>query len=99
MPREENFTFRPDFSKAGSKENEGEGALFTWFSPPDEGGGRFRYAVIKEEDGVLSIQPDEGRFKKGLEAWRWVSEEGDGHTAWVVTKVRPNRVDLRPVAD
>lgn len=90
------FTFRPDFKKSGESGVEGDDAVWTWFSPPGEDQDRFRYAVIKEEGGTLSILPDEGRFKKGLTAWRWSSEESSDHTVWVVTKVRPNRIDLQP---
>ena len=84
----------PDLSKSGIKSKEGEDAVFTWFSPVDAPSARFRYAVIKEEGGVVSIQPGEGRFKKGLEALRWTEAEGGKSTTWVVTKTRPNRIDL-----
>ncbi|MAE95250.1 MAG: hypothetical protein CL910_11370 [Deltaproteobacteria bacterium] len=99
MPKEDNFTFKPDFSDAGSKSAEGDGAQWTWFSPVDENETRMRYPIIKEEDGILSILPDEGRFKRGLMAWRYPSEEAEDHTVWLVLKVRPNRIDLRSADD
>jgi len=95
MPRDENFTFRPDFSDAGAKSAESTDASFVWFSPPEEPETRYRYAVIKEEGGLLQIQPGEGRFKKGLRAWRYKGEETEDHTEWVVVKTRPNRIDLK----
>jgi hypothetical protein len=95
MARDEKFTFRPDFSDAGSKDAEGEGALFTWFGPEDESETRLRYAVIKEEGGLLQIQPGEGRFRKGLKAWRYAAEDANEHTVWGVLKARPNRIDLK----
>lgn len=92
----DNLNFRPDKRELGMKSKEGGDATYTWFSPAGEPEHRLRYAVIKEEDGLLQVLPDEGRFKKGLPAWRFDSEEGGSHTVWVVTKVRPNRVDLAP---
>lgn len=97
MPRDENFTFRPDFSDAGSKSEESSDARFTWFSPPEEPETRYRYAVIKEEGDLLQIQPAEGRFKKGLQAWRYDCEETEKYTVWAVVKTRPNRIDLKAV--
>lgn len=97
MQREDKFSFRPDFSDAGSKSAESDDATFTWFSPVDEPESKHRYAVIKEEDGVLQIQPGEGRFKKGLKAWRYAKEDTEEHTVWGVLKVRPNRIDLKQV--
>ncbi|MAB91161.1 MAG: hypothetical protein VX913_16015 [Planctomycetota bacterium] len=97
MPRDEKSPFRPDLSDAGSINAEGDGATFTWFGPEDEPETRMRYAVIKEEDGLLQIQPGEGRFRKGLKAWRYATEDADAHTAWGVLKTRPNRIDLKPL--
>ena len=94
----EDFTYRPDLSDAGQKSKESNSAKFTWFSPVDEPEARFRYAIIKEEKSLLQIMPAEGRFKKGLMAWRFKDEESDKHTVWQVTKVRPNRIDLAPKA-
>jgi hypothetical protein len=53
--------------------------------------------VIKEEEGILSIAPGEGRFKKGLTALRYESEDAAESTTWLVLKTRPNRIDLRKV--
>ena len=98
MARDEKFSFRPDFSDAGQKSGDGEGASYLWFSPVGEPESRLRYAVIDDElDGMLQIEPGEGRFKKGLKAWCYRSEEGDEHTEWVVLKTRPNRIDLKQV--
>ncbi len=87
--------FTLDKSKAGAKTAESEEAVFTWFSPVDAPKSRFRYAVIKEEGGVVSIQPGEGRFKKGLTALRWTAEKEGESAVWVVLKTRPNRIDLK----
>lgn len=90
-----NVSITPDKSKSGMKTTEAEDARFTWFSPVDEPNTRFRYAVIKEEGGIVSIQPGEARFKKGLEAMRWEAEKGGEGTKWLVVKTRPNRIDLQ----
>lgn len=95
MVKEEPFK-GPDPRDAGVKGKEGPGAVFTWFGPVDEPQTRFRYAVIKEEEGVLSIEPGEGRFKKGLQAVRYTSEEATEGTRWLVVKTRHNRIDLVP---
>ena len=95
MARGEEFKFRPDFKDAGSKSQEGDDAVWTWFSPPDEADSRHKYAVIKEEDGLLQIQPGEGRFKKGLKAVRYKSEDSKTGKTWLVLKTRPNRIDLK----
>jgi hypothetical protein len=94
MTQEDRINFRPDLSKAGEKGTEASDAVFTWFSPVEDPASKIRYAVIKEEDGVLSIQPGEGRFKRGLQAWRFADQDGEDHTVWVVLKTRPNRIDL-----
>lgn len=96
MARDDSI-FKPDLSKAGSKSKEGDGANWTWFSPPGEPDHRFRYAVIKEEGGLCQILPDEARFKKGLKAWRFAGEEETDHTVWMVLKTKPNRIDLKQV--
>ncbi|HMS18230.1 MAG TPA: hypothetical protein PKA37_15405 [Planctomycetota bacterium] len=90
----EDFNFRPNKSELGFKTKIADGAQFAWFSPVEEPEHRLRYAVIKEEAGVLQILPTEGRFKKGLDAWRFADEEAEEHTVWTVAKVRPNRIDL-----
>ena len=90
-----NFGFTPDLSKAGAQTKPAEDAKWVWFSPSDAPESRFRYAVIKEEDGILSIQPGEARFKKGLDALRWDADKGGTSSRWVVEKTKPNRIDLR----
>lgn len=90
-------SFTPDLSKAGTKTKEGDGGQFAWFSPPDAPTLRFRYAVIKEEAGVISLLPGEARFKKGLMALRWPDQKGGESTVWRVSKTRPNRIDLERV--
>ena len=67
----------------------------TWFGPPDTTQ-RFRYGVIKEEGGVLSLQPGPIKFKSGLTCLRWDAAEGGNSTIYVVLKTTPTRVDLRP---
>ena len=71
-----------------------ESGNFAWFGPVEDGGIRFRYAVIREEGAEISIQPGEARFKKGLKALRWPDREGGTSTTWMVAKTRPNRIDL-----
>jgi hypothetical protein len=66
----------------------------TWFGPPDTDQ-RFRYGVIKEEKGVLSLQPGPIKFKKGLTCLRWDAAEGGKSTVYLVLKTTPTRVDLR----
>ena len=97
--RDKELPFAPDRSEAGLKTSESSDAVFTWFGPTGEPGTRFRYAVIKEEGGLLSIQPAEGRFKKGLNAIRYLDEEAKEGTTWLVLKTRPNRIDLRKAKD
>ncbi len=58
--------FGPDKGESGTKSTEGSDAVFAWFGPEGDPETRYRYAVIKDEDGILSIEPGEGRFKKGL---------------------------------
>ena len=95
----EKSPFSPDKSDAGMTSKESEKAVFTWFGPVGEPQVRYRYAVIKEEDGILSIQPGEGRFKKGLKAVRYESEDAESGSTWLVVKVRNNRIDLQPVTE
>jgi hypothetical protein len=93
----EDFSFRPKKSELGEKSTEAPGAKFVWLSPVEEPEHRFRYAVIKDEKALLQIQPNEGRFKKGLSAWRFESDEAEEHSVWLVSKVKPNRVDLTKI--
>jgi hypothetical protein len=95
--KKEDAPFAPDKREAGEKSVESQSAVFTWFGPPGEPGTRYRYAVIKEEGELLSIQPGEGRFKKGLTAVRYEGEEAKEGRTYLVLKTRPNRIDLQPV--
>ena len=95
MQRDNQRSFRPSLRDAGVKSTESDEAVFTWFGPEGESQQRFRYAVIKEEKGILSIQPGEGRFKKGLKAMRYESEDAKEGEPWLVLKTRPARIDLR----
>ncbi|MSR74735.1 MAG: hypothetical protein EXS14_04605 [Planctomycetes bacterium] len=81
-------TLGPDPSKSAADAN------FTWFGPTDDGSVRFRYAVITEEGTSVSILPGEARFKKGLQALRWPAKEGGEAVTYLVSKTRPNRIDL-----
>ena len=73
-----------------------EDAVFAWFSPPEPGQDRVKFLVTREEGDDLSILPgSEGRFKRGLRAWRWEDEEVTDHQVYVVVKTRHNRIDLR----
>jgi len=94
--KKEDSPFAPDMRAAGEKSIEGTDAVFTWFGPEGEAFTRHRYAVIKEEAGVLSIQPGEGRFKKGLKAIRYTDEKTEDGAVYRVLKTRPNRIDLKP---
>ncbi len=77
-----------------AKKHPSDEAVFTWFGP--EGvESRFRFLVLKEEGALLSVLPGEGRFKKGLHAWRWDADEGGDPSEYVVLKTRGNRIDLR----
>lgn len=89
------FTRRKEATEA---ENPADAAEFTWFSPVDEDQ-RYRFLVLREGEGTLSILPGEGRFKRGLRAWRWDAAEGGSHETYVVLKTRHNRIDLQRVAD
>ena len=70
-----------------------EGAV-TWFGPPDTAQ-RFRYGVLREENGVLSVQPGAVKFKAGLTCLRWTAAEGGESALYVVLKTTPSRIDLR----
>ncbi len=74
-----------------------EAAEFAWLSPPGQNDGRVRFLVTKESGDELSVLPgQQGRFKKGLRAWRWKDDEvTDGHEIYVCVKTRHNRIDLR----
>lgn len=89
------FTRRKEQNEAQS---ESDAAEFAWFSPVGDDQ-RYRFLVVREEDENLSILPGEGRFKRGLRAWRWDAAEGGEHVTYVVLKTRHNRIDLRRVAD
>lgn len=95
MQKDDPFPFIPKRGDAGVKSTEGDDAVFAWFSPVDDPETRFKYAVIKEENGIVSIEPGEGRFKKGLKAARWASNEADECTTWLVLKTKSNRIDLK----
>ncbi len=70
-------------------------AQFTWFGPAGTTD-RFRFLVTKELGDVISILPTrEGRFKKGLEAWRWDEAEGGEPTLYRTLKTTGRRIDLR----
>ena len=95
MRDEERTFFKPDMRESGVKSSESTDAVFTWFGPEGEPQIRYRYAVIKEEDGILSIQPGEGRFKKGLTAVRYTSDDAEDGVDYKVLKTRPARIDLK----
>ena len=97
--KHEEQPFRPDKRNSGVKSTESTDAVFTWFGPVDAPKTRFRYAVVKEEDGVLSIQPGEGRFKSGLKAVRYDSQDAEDGAEWVVVKTRPTRIDLKQAGE
>lgn len=84
-------------SKRQENEAPAEEAQFTWFSPPGHGEDRVKFMVTRENGDELSVLPgQEGRFKKGLRAWRWKDEEtSEDHEIYTVVKTRHNRIDLR----
>lgn len=70
-------------------------ASFTFFGPPgtDE---RYRFLVTKEQGDLISVLPTrDGRFKKGLLAWRWEEAEGGEPTPYRTVKTTARRIDLR----
>jgi hypothetical protein len=75
------------------KHPDGE-AEFTYFGPVGDPN-RFRFLVLREDGDLISILPGEGRFKKGLHAWRWEEDEGGEPTDYLVLKTRSNRIDLK----
>ena len=97
MKNDETRPFRPDFRDSGVKSTESDTAQYTWFGPEGEPESRFRYAVIKEEGDLLSIQPGEARFKKGLTATRYTSQGSNEGRVYRLMKTRPTRIDLAPV--
>jgi hypothetical protein len=92
-PGNDIFTRRKNEAQAKNKSDE---AQFTWFGPVDAQD-RFRFLVVREDGDDISILPGEGRFKKGLRAWRWDAAEGGEHETYVVQKTKHNRIDLRRV--
>lgn len=88
-------SLRPDPSLAGAKSKTSDDARVTWFGPVGEPSVRFRYGILEEEGDLLSVLPGEGRFKKGLKAVRYGSEEAEEGELYVVLKTRPSRIDLR----
>ena len=79
--------------RAPSEETE-----FAWFGPPHSVE-RFRFVITREDGDTVSIIPGEGKFKRGLTAWRWDGPEGeDGEsTSYVTVKASSRRIDLRRV--
>jgi hypothetical protein len=78
-------------------------AQFTWFGPAGTDD-RFRFLVTREQGDVISLLPTrDGRFKKGLVAWRWDAAEGGEPTTYRTVKTTARRIDLRreggPAAD
>ncbi len=77
------------------QERPAEEATFTYFGPTDTAE-RFRFLVVRESDDLISVLPStEGRFKKGLTAWRWDEAEGGEPTVYRTMKTTPRRIDLR----
>jgi hypothetical protein len=82
---------------AAEEANPADEAVFTFFSPVGEQQ-RHRFMVTREAGDLLSILPtSEARFKTGLQAWRWDEREGGEPRTYLVTKTKPNRIDLRLV--
>lgn len=86
------FLVKREEQRAPSEETE-----FAWFGPPytEE---RFSFVVTREDGDTLSIVPGEGRFKRGLIAWRWEEAEGGEPTPYVTVKTTARRIDLRRVS-
>lgn len=84
-------------SKRQDEEAPDGSAQFAWLSPPGHPDDRVKFLVTKEDGDDLSVLPGQnGRFKKGLRAWRWQDEESsDAHDIYVCVKTRHNRIDLR----
>ncbi len=76
------------------KEAPAEEAKFAYFGPP-HAEDRFRFVIAKEDGDTISIVPGEGRFKRGLIAWRWEEAEGGESTPYVTEKTNARRIDLR----
>ncbi len=86
-----NSGFKPALGPDLSKSTDGP---IAWFGPIDAPEIRFRYAVISDEGTTISILPGDARFKKGLTALRWPAKEGGEPITYLVTKTKPNRIDL-----
>ncbi len=71
-----------------------EAAEFAFFGPP-HAEERFRFLILRENGDDISLLPGEGRFKKGLSAWRWSEAKGGDHERYMVQKTKHNRIDLR----
>ena len=72
-----------------------EQATFTYFGPPGSEE-RFRFLVTRESGDLISVLPsNDGRFKRGLLAWRWEEAEGGEPTPYRTMKTTPRRIDLR----
>ena len=88
-----------EFLRKREVENEkaapSDAAEFAYFSPMGERKERFKFLVLKEDGADVSILPDQGRFKKGLRAWRWEEAEGGDPTSYLVLKTKSNRIDMR----
>ena len=78
--------------------NPAEEAVFTYFGPPNEED-RFRFLVTREQGELISVIPGEGRFKKGLIAWRWDEDEGGEPTSYITIKTTSRRIDLQRMPD
>lgn len=77
------------------KNKPSEDAQFAWFGPPGTED-RFRFLISKEQGDLISLVPTrDGRFKKGLTAWRWDAAEGGEPTVYRTVKTTPRRIDLR----
>jgi hypothetical protein len=72
-----------------------EDANFTYFGPSGVQE-RFRFLVVREEGGEVSVAPiTDAKFKVGLDAWRWKEREGGSPETYVVVKTTASRVDLK----
>jgi hypothetical protein len=67
---------------------------YSYFGPPDTAE-RFKFSLIKEEGDLVSLQPGQVKFKKGLTCLRWTAEKGGESQLYVVLKTTPSRIDLK----